>query len=193
MQYAHRTVLLFSVVLYGALSFAQPEAVLYPTYAAFERDTGEVVGAYVDLLPVVGKYVLVFKTNTGRRKVQCDELWGFRYKDALFRIEGERHLPVRLMTKGGVCYYENGPAHLRMLRDGKEMDFYELGDPSYLSRNLQGEIVRAVFAEGGQTSSGRFRTAHPQLEPLFNCLGDRDELDHTRQCVVDFEAALEGN
>lgn len=192
MRRADRTVFLFSVIFNGALSFAQPEAVLYPTYAAFERDSGEVVGTYVDLLPASGKNMLVFKTATGRRKVQCDEVWGFRYKDVLFRIESERHLPVRLMTKGGVCYYENGPAHLRMLRDAKEVDFYELGDPSYLSRNLQEEIVRAVFAEGDQTSSGRFREAHPQLEPLFTCLGDRDELDHTRQCVVDFEAALEG-
>lgn len=193
MRCAFPTVLCFSAVLTGTFGLAQSDAVLYPTYAAFERDTGEIVGTYVDLIPSFGRHILVFKSDEGRRKVACDEVWGFRYKDVLFRIEGEGHLPVRLMTRGGVCYYENGPAHLRMLRDGKEVDFYELGEPSYLSRNLQEGIVRAVFAEGDQGSSGRFREAHPQLEPLFTCLGDRDELDHTRQCVVDFEAALEGD
>lgn len=165
--------------------------ITYATYADYQAAKGDTAGSYVDLVPSMGQHTLVFSRQGEKYKVPCKDLWGFVFKGVLFRIEEEFHLPVRLMTKGAVCYYENGYAHLIMQRDGTEISFYDLGYQNYLSHDLESPIVRAVFTASERSASGKFRAAFPQYEPLCTCIGERDELDHTRQCVVDFEASLE--
>lgn len=167
------------------------QAIAFASYADYQAAKGDTVGTFVDLAPSMGQHTLVFSRNSEKRKIPCRNLWGFVFKGVLFRIEEEFHLPVRLMTKGAVCYYENGYAHLVMQRDGTELSFYDIGYQNYLSHDLGSSIVRAVFKAGDRSSSGKFRAAFPQYESLCTCIGDRDELDHTRQCVVDFEASLE--
>ena len=73
---------------------------------------GEPVGEFVDLYPVFGQWTLFFIKDGLERKVKCKDIWGFTYKGILFRITDEGPIPVRLMTEGQVCYYENGIAHL---------------------------------------------------------------------------------
>ncbi|MEO8588841.1 MAG: hypothetical protein ABI432_05685 [Flavobacteriales bacterium] len=167
------------------------QAITFATYADYQTAKGDTVGTYVDLVPSMGQHNLVFSRNGEKHKVPCKDLWGFVFKGVLFRIEDEFHLPVRLMTKGTVCYYENGYAHLMMQRDGTEHSFYDIGYQNYLSHDLESPIVRAIFKTDDRSASGKFRAAFPQYEPLCACIGDRDELDHTRQCVVDYEASLE--
>lgn len=155
---------------------------------------GEAVGDFVDLYPIMGQWTLIFEKDGVKRKVKCKDIWGFTYKGLLFRINEEGPIPVRLMTEGAVCYYENGFAHLYMQRDGTELAEYEIGHSAYLSKDLKGPIVPARFKAGDTRSlSGRFRTEYPMLEPMFKCMEDREELDTVRQCVVDFEAGLLGN
>lgn len=165
--------------------------VTFATYADYTTAKGDTVGVYLDLVPSMGQYTLIFNANGAKRKVACKDLWGFLYKGVLFRIEEQFHLPVRLMTKGAVCYYENGYAHLIMQRDGTELSFYDLGYQSYVSGDLQSTIVPAIFKAEDRSASGKFRATHPKYAALCSCLGDQDELDHTRQCVVDYEASLE--
>lgn len=184
------TILLFFALMVGASSAQQP-VLIYATHDDYVNGKADTAGTYVDLVPVVGQYTLIFNTEGEKRRIPCRSIWGFVLNDVLFRIESDAHLPVRLMTKGAICYYENGPAHLIMQRDGTELGSFILGHQSYLSGDLAGDIVPAIFKEEGRSPSEAFRAGHPQYEPLFNCLGDRDELDHTRQCVVDFEASLE--
>ncbi len=155
---------------------------------------GEAVGEFVDLYPNMGQWTLLFAKNGVERKVKCKDIWGFMYKGVLFRINDEGPIPVRLMTEGTVCYYENGFAHLYMQRDSMEVGTFEVGHASYLSKDIRGPIVPAVFKEGDTRSvSSRFRTEYPALEPLFKCIGTRAEMDPIRQCVVDFEAGVLGN
>jgi len=171
---------------------AQEQATIFTTHADYANAKGDTVGAYVDIVPSMGQYALVFSKDGEKRKIPCTDIWGFALKGVLFRIEQNAHLPVRLMTKGAVAYYENGFAHLIMQRDGTELEFFDVGHQSYLSHDLESAIVPAIFKVDDASASGTFRKAHPQYEPLFTCLGDQDVLDRTRQCVVDFEASLEG-
>lgn len=155
---------------------------------------GEAVGDFVDLYPSMGQWTLLFTKDGMERKVKCKDIWGFMYKGILFRINDEGPIPVRLMTEGALCYYENGFAHLYMQRDSTEVGTYEIGHAAYLSRDIRGPIVPAVFKEGDSRSvSARFRTEYPALEPLFRCIGTRKEMDPIRQCVVDFEAGVLGD
>ncbi len=158
------------------------------------KPIGEPVGEYVDLFPTMGQWTLLFEKDGVKRKVKCKDIWGFLYKGVLFRINDEGPIPVRLMTEGAVCYYENGFAHLKMLRDDLEIAPYEVGNAAYLSKDLKGQIVPARFQEGDLRSvSARFRTEYPMLEPLYRCIGDQAEMDPIRQCVVDFESGLLGD
>lgn len=158
------------------------------------KPIGESVGEYVDLFPAMGQWTLLFEKDGVKRKVKCKDIWGFLYKGVLFRINDEGPIPVRLMTEGAVCYYENGFAHLKMLRDDLEVALYEVGNAAYLSKDLKGAIVPAKFKEDDTRSvSARFRTEYPALEALYRCIGERDEMDPIRQCVVDFESGLLGD
>lgn len=191
-------VVVIAVVALGATAMAQA-FLLYTPDEYLEKRTsdpylpiGEAVGDFVDLYPNMGAWTLLFKKDGVERKVKCKDIWGFNYKGVLFRINSEGPIPVRLMTEGEVCYYENGFAHLKMQRDDSEWAGFELGHGSYLSRNIKGPIVPAQFKEGdGKSMSGIFRKEYSELEPLFSCIGTGAEMDHTRQCVVDFEAGQE--
>jgi len=182
-----------AVVLPGTV---EAQVVLHPTVEAYRTRTGVSVGAFVELKPAGRDHLLVVDMDGARREVRCSTLWGFSYGDVVYRINvDERHAPVRLWTQGGLCYYENGYAHLRMQHERLEQVMFAEGQGhrSYVSKDLEGPIVPAVFRKGDERSaSGRFRVAHPQYAPLYTCIGDEDDLDRTRQCVVDFEVMLEG-
>lgn len=186
-----RTVLLVLVVLLSVVLPAQ--TMVYRTVSDYRAQQGEDMGEYVDIAPVMGQYVLFFNRKGQEEKMRCKEIWGFVYKGVLFRTGPDAHAPVRLMAKGAICYYENGFAHLTMQRDRTENAGYDTGHASYLSRHLEGELVPAIFkTDDTRSASARFRQAHPQFEALFVCIGEKDDMDNTRQCVVDFEASLEG-
>jgi len=179
-----------------AQAFLHPEADAYLKQRTFDPTLpiGEPVGQFVDLYPVMGQWTLIFDKDGAKRKVKCKDIWGFTYKGILFRIDEEGNIPVRLMTEREVCYYENGFAHLRMLRDTSELAGFEYGNSAYLSKDIKGPIAPAVFVDDDERStSGKFRAAYPGLEPLFKCIGATDSMTNTRQCVVDFEVQLEGN
>lgn len=200
-SFGRRLAALFVVGLVG-MAQAQAQTFLLTDAETYlkERTTdpfkpiGEPVGDYVDLYPAMGQWTLLFEKDGVKRKVKCKDIWGFLYKGVLFRINDEGPIPVRLMTEGVVCYYENGFAHLKMLHDDLEIAPYEVGNAAYLSKDLKGQIVPARFQEGDERSvSGRFRTEYPMLEPLYRCIGEQAEMDTIRQCVVDFESGLLGD
>jgi hypothetical protein len=165
---------------------------IYRSYEECAARTGEQVEGPMEVLPRMGRFVLTFEKDGKEASVPCRKLWGFRCNNILFRIEPEGHLPVRLMAQGAVFYWENGFAHLRMLRDSMQAAGFEYGRASYLSRDLQGEIVPASFAaDDTRSASGKFRAANPQYTSLLDCIGAGGNMDLTRQCVVEYEVAVE--
>lgn len=197
-----RRALLVAIPVVLMLECAQGQAYIYADADIYLKHRtadpflplGEAVGEFVDLYPSMGQWTLLFKKDGVERKVKCKDIWGFMYKGVLFRINDEGPIPVRVMTEGAVCYYENGFAHLYMQRDDAELGEFEVGRAAYLSKDIRSPIVPAVFKDGDTRSvSSRFRTEYPALEPLFKCIGERDQMDPIRQCVVDFEAGVLGN
>ncbi|HEY0977011.1 MAG TPA: hypothetical protein VGE21_06030 [Flavobacteriales bacterium] len=185
-----RGVLLSSLLLIGLYGSAQ--TVLYRTRAEHLAGKGEERGNVLDVMPAMGRLVLVLETPGGRERVPCKDLWGFTYQGVLFRIEPGSGLPVRLMSHHTLCYYENGLAHLTMQRERTEAATFEFGDAAYLSTDLDGTIVPARFrGKDIPVASRRFDAAHPELESLITCIGAGAELEHIRQCVVDHEVSVE--
>lgn len=185
-----------TTVLAGLLATTglRAQTVLHTSYEDYLQHKGDSLGDFVDAYPVLGHFVLVFHTadGTAERKVNTRRLWGFTYKNVLFRIARQEHMPVRLMTRGSICYYENGLAHLEMQRDHTESAFFADGERSYVSKDLQSEIVPAHFAANDHRSpSARFAREHPEYATVCTCIGEQEDMDRTRQCVVDFEVAEE--
>lgn len=166
--------------------------VAYTTHADLLARQGDTLGVYLGISGRTGAYVLRLARDGRKQKIPCAGSWGFTVNDALFRVHPETGAPVRLMAQGVVCYYENGFAHLRMQQKGTEMEPIGPGHRSYLGRHPEGDIVPALFGDGkGPETSQRFRSAHPELAPLFQCIGMENDLDRTRQCVVDLEVLVE--
>jgi hypothetical protein len=184
--------LLLASLISVSVHAAMAQGMLFRTYEEKASGKGEAFTGSIEVVPLLGRFVAVYTGAEGKVRVPCKDLWGFEYKGVMFRIEPEGYLPVRLMTHGTVCYYENGFAHLQMQRDSTEAAGFTYGHQSYLSKDLQGEIVPAVFTEKDErSSSARFRQAHPEYAALFACIGDQQDMDRTRQCVVDFEVDME--
>ncbi|MCB0793969.1 MAG: hypothetical protein KDB88_04460 [Flavobacteriales bacterium] len=178
----------------SALTHGQGRGVVFATYDDLVQGKGDTLGVFQEVGIHMGRYVLDFQQEEEKKKerVPCSEIWGFKVNELLFRILEPDHVPLRLMTQGAVCYYENGLAHLRMWSDSTDVTMIDKGLRSYMSRELNSPIVPAVFTEDEASASAVFRREHPQFEHLFKCIGGEDDLLNTRQCVVDFEAMLEG-
>lgn len=165
---------------------------LFRSYDAFAQGTGERVEGPIEVVPRMGRWVVAYRQAGRQQHIPARKLWGFRNQGFLYRIEPEGRLPVRLMAQGAVYYWENGLAHLRMQRDTVEAAGIQHGHAAYLSRDVQAPIVPARFsAEDHRSSSARFRQAWPAYAPLLDRIGADAPMDSVRQCVVDYNVAVE--
>jgi hypothetical protein len=189
-----RTFGLFMVVpmwLLGSVP-ACAQAVVFDSYADYVAEQGREAGEFVDAFPVLGRFTFEFEQDGRRQRVRGQDIWGFTYRGVLFRIHHHAAMPMRLMARGEVCYYENGFAHLDMQRDRKEAGFYEHGYQACLSTDLEAPMVPASFSEEeAPPEATAFCTARPALRHLCGCIGAGQDIGRTRQCVVDYEVAME--
>ncbi|MGV9013472.1 MAG: hypothetical protein ACOH13_12835 [Flavobacteriales bacterium] len=155
-------------------------------------NSGMVIQGDIHVEPRMGRFVITYEVNGSSKTTACRRIWGFQFDRTLYRIAPEGKIPVRLMAEGAVYYWENGFAHLRMQRDSLEASAYDYGRFSYLSMDRMSEIVPACF-QGKQMSkaSERFKDAYPAYADMLGCIGAGTDQDSTRQCVVEYEVAVE--
>lgn len=185
-----RTALLAAAVC--AAFGASAQNVLFRNYVEYVAAKGQAVEGPIDVEPSWGRFTVVFQKDGRRQRIATRKLWGFMNNGALYRIEQESHLPVRLMAQGAIWYWENGLAHLRMQRDSAVAAEVEYGHAAYLSRNLQSDIVPARFlADDGKSSSAKFKAAWPAYGLLLEQIGEGSDMERVRQLVVEYEVAVE--
>lgn len=184
-----RHLVTIAVILFTHAAWAQGQ--VFRTEADYPG-AGMAVDGEVGLEPRMGRFVLTYAVDGKPKVTPCRQLWGFQYGSALYRIAPEGHVPVRLMAQGAVFYWENGFAHLHMQSDSVEAAHFEFGRASYLSRDVKGEIVPACFKGKGMTKeSERFKAEWPAYAGMLDCIGTGANMDSTRQCVVEYEVAVE--
>lgn len=176
----------------GISSCLMAQAIIYRTYEEYVAKQGEVVDGAIDVVPDLGRFVVSYVKGGSKKHVPTRKVWGFLNDGFLYRIEPEGRLPVRLMAQGAIFYWENGFAHLRMQRDSAEAAGFEYGHASYLSRELQSDIIHASFKAGDtKSSSAKFKEAWPAYAELLGRIGEGNDMDSVRQYVVDYEVAVE--
>ncbi len=185
MRYLILIALAFPAALLG-------QGMLYYSAADHARDQGEKVDGAIDVVPSLGRFVVVYEQGGKRKQVATRKVWGFMNKGALYRIEPEGNLPVRLMAQGPIYYWENGLAHLRMQNDSVEASSIRYGRASYLSQGMDSEIVPAIF--GGSPAlpaAERFRAERPEYAALLEQIGTGSDLQRVRELVVEYAVAAE--
>jgi hypothetical protein len=184
--------ILFALLVLCAPLAADAQNAVFRTYQEYAGDAGVPVQGVIDVVPRMGRFVVTYQKDGKEQRIPCKKIWGFRYNNILFRIEPEGDMPVRLMSHGAVYYWENGFAHLHMQHDTTEASSFEYGRAAYLSKDVQGAIVPACFRTGDtKSASAKFRDAYPAYGSMLSCIGEGTELERVRQCVVEYEVAVE--
>lgn len=178
---------LIASVLAAVLLQAQTITV-YPTYQRYKSGDGIV---YQELLDVKDNGAsLKVKNNNEKEELKCTGIWGLMYKDELFRTEPNEHTLMMLVNKGKICYYENGESNLWLLKNGDRNKVkMSSGWEVCFSNGLEDPLV--VVPTPGPSVPKKpwleFKKANESLEPLFDCIKDKDSLDKIRDCVQRFE------
>ncbi len=180
------------IALLGTTTSVMAQNALFRSHEAYVAKQGDAVDGLIDVEPQLGRFTVVFEKEGRKRHISTRKVWGFMNNGALYRMEQESKLPVRLMAQGAIFYWENGFAHLRMQQDSTAAASIEYGYAAYLSRDLQGPIVPAVFAvDDTKSASAKFKAAWPAYKDLLESIGAGDGMDRVRQLVVEYEVAVE--
>lgn len=177
-----KTIFISLILMISYTSHAQIE--VYRTYEDFQRGISEQFETYSGAMRSGSKVTLRFQNKDGKTNIKCKEVWGFRYKDALFRNDVEVGQPTRVMISGNIIYYENGIAHMDMIRYNKKEVEFSLGSYCYLSKDLNSKMI-AVNREdiNYEKNIKEFKQQFPEFEELFNCIEKYSIPEKVSSCV----------
>lgn len=185
-----KNLILLILLMIPLVSMAQ--LTVYKTFEDFKNQEGESYAIYYGHMHIGGKYrILVKQKRTDKEiKIKCKKIWGFTYKDQLFRSTGKTGSFARLMYQGGIYYYENGVAHMDILSSDAGQGNFSIGYFAYFSEGINSELF--------PYTNGKLRKLtkeFPEHETLFECikfsnkgkLFDRgNDYERIRTCLEDY-------
>ncbi|MCF8464000.1 MAG: hypothetical protein K9G41_04125 [Flavobacteriales bacterium] len=170
---------LLTAISFQSLAKDDFSLTVYETYADYQNKSGKSLYEFIGYDWTMGSLHLFFRVKKKEEsKVKVTTVWGFTIGDQLYRVMDGR--PYRVLMQGKVVYCENGVAHLNMLiGDEKESDV-ELGGYSFLSENLNSEIIEFPSAKAGKAFG-----ENAALKPLFECVEKvkKNKTEKIRECV----------
>ena len=112
---------------------------------------------------------------------------GFKYNGHLFRTDHVGNI-ARVMATGDFIYYENGGAHLQMLRFNKNEGDFNSGYACYLSKDLSSDMcpLPSTTISDARKMFKNFKDKYPEYEELYECIGKRTNYEHVRECVQEY-------
>ena len=155
---------------------------------------------YDDFTPLKdGPYgeVFSFKVVKGSEttRIKPKNIWGFVYKDALFRIDhySPDNCTARLISDGTLLYYENGYHHIKMLIAGKDTASYfaNIGYTAYVSLGLNSNMIplsrgtNLLDKKRAKNKRKKFRKANPEHDVFFECLRN-SAIETIRRCIMSY-------
>lgn len=164
--------------------FLNGQVTIYQSYEDFKSDKGEKYGHYKSHIAVMGSVKLNFAKVKKKGMVNCKDIWGFKYDDMLFRVHKKFKQPARVMHEGEIIYYENGLAHLEMIKRKSEMMNITTGYAVYFSKDLSSELIpMPSTGQAGGKPYKQFKKANPKLRSLFNCIDQAPVFYSIRECM----------
>ena len=184
----------FTLVLILLFKIGVANVIVYKTFEAYESKNGiEYQGySYKSSFHAGGNWKTVFKKKGEKKLKLGKDTWGFSFKGELFRIDTKHGYPLRVVTTKKVCYYENGPFHLRQIEEEKEEGHvtimantitYKFSET--LSSPFESPRKLAKLDKKGNIS----KDSNPSYKQLFDCIMSMTDLKveslfiNLRQCV----------
>ncbi len=90
------------------------------------------------------------------------------------------------MSEGKIYYYENGLAHLTILKRNTKSGNFSTGTYCHFSKTINSPIAPALPTTTGGKHIKAFKNKHPEYKPLFNCIGKYYLPQMIRSCVRRF-------
>ena len=152
---------------------------VYETYTDYENKTGKSLYEFIGYDWTLGSLHLLFRVKKKEEsKVKVTTVWGFTIGDQLYRVISGK--PYRVLLQGKAIYCENGIAHLNMLIGDENESDVELGGYSFLSENLNADIIEFPSAKAEKTFE-----SNTALKPLFECVEKmkKHKTEKIRECV----------
>jgi hypothetical protein len=165
--------LMLSLASYKLL--AQDSIYVYSTYTEFKTDKGNFYNTYDGMKVVFGKTSVYFKYNKTDAKFNVADIWGFSYNGTLFRTDKRTGQLVCLVSRGKICYYENGQAYLDALSNNSNTGTYSSGYKCYVSPDLNSPLTPfpSQPLSDARAMIKKFQKDHPEYDSLF-ALIDKD-------------------
>lgn len=186
-------IIIFLIFSFGRI-FSQGESILAPTgiyftYNDYVQHKMKPMGDYVTMTDSLGKIHITFINGGKKQKFECSKIWGFQYKYKLFRCDVEGRPPARVIGVGKIVYYENGFAHLEILKNDLEEGNFSKGAYCYLSNNLLGKMIAMPeeISNDLYKDVELFKARHKQYKKLFDCIESEYNTSKIFKCVKNFE------
>jgi hypothetical protein len=170
-------------VLFNLNLYAQ--FVAYKSYEDYTKGKGT---NYEDYLNYRGteQVTLILKQGNEKVKLDCEDIWGFTYKDKLFRVTQDEAIPVCLLNNGKISYYEMGIVYLEaMKKEPGSVELQNMADYFFFSVDLKSEIIDLPILTN-KKSFKEFKSAHPEYKSLFDCIATYMDPSLVRNCVNTF-------
>jgi len=186
MKKINSTLILFLILM---SLFSNAQVTVFRTFEDFQNEEGEMYDDYHSYLHKMGAVTLKFINDKNKVKIHCDDMWGFIYKDVLFRIDKRTSQPTRVINSGKIIYYENGIAHLGMIRDNTTKGSFSIGYYCYLSKDINSEMVPfpTTLISDARKKINNFKLDNPEYNELFDCIEKNYNYQNVRICTVKFE------
>lgn len=181
-------------LLHATISSAQVH--VYKTVEDLINNTPKVYEHY-EFAGQSGKYkdvVLSFKDRRAKDKValECTEMWGFSYKDKLFRVVKPNqyydkkyvNFPVLLSTgtEGGPHLWVVGNALVAQVHKDHELIQLNPYYTSFVSANFISDLILAPIDDLGDAQTKKIMAAtrkfvedNPQLQWFHDCMAEQTE------------------
>lgn len=184
----------FLILLFTTLLFflnANSQIVIFQTYEDYKNGVGEKYDSYRGYTSVLNNLKLNLVKDNKNVNVSCENMWGLTYNDVVFRIDNSSkpYQIARLIFNGKICYYENGYAHLEMIRDNKTTGDFSIGNLNSLSKDINSEICALPFnmAIELKRKYNAFKEEYPEYKSIFECIGKDFSQKNVLSCVQLFE------
>lgn len=180
------------LLLFVKISNAQQTQV-FLTYDDFINGNGITMDEnYISSTESTFGMTIKFKTPQGESKnYKPKEMWGFYYKNHLFRSVGKEI--AMLSDTGKVNLYLNGIGSMYLLKDPDRKSATYLSNQSscYLSiGELNAKIYRMPFNRFEKRDLKDFKKDFPEFENLHDCLAKSyGNYEVISKCVMEFNSA----
>ena len=195
-----KLIILITFILSSIFSNAQ--VTVYRTFDEYKNGKGQEFDNLKNYKQIDAKIRLVLSKNNIESAIICKDIWGFMYKNSLFRVDKDNsgYSLAMVVATGKLVYYENGLAHLRMLYHETNSSSYDSFDgyAAYISKDLNSFMVpiekASVYTHHIKVKKGikKFKKEYPQFNDFFDCLRNYN-IETVRRCIAKFEGYKDFN